>query len=69
MSAGKEVLTGTELLLRAFHEERAANATEYALVISLIALAIVVAVAGVGGQLGLAYNSLSSRIGTALANL
>jgi len=69
MTAGKEVLGGTDLFIRALHEERAANATEYALVISLIALAIVLAVAGVGGSLSQAYNVVSSRISAALAGL
>jgi len=69
MTAGKEVLGGTELLLRALHEERAANATEYALVISLIALAIVLAVAGVGGELGNAYNNIRTRVNSALAGV
>ena len=69
MTAGKEGVGGTDLFLRALHEERAANATEYAIVISLIALAIVVAVAGVGGALSEGYNSISSRIASALNNL
>src|SRR5713226_3901935 len=64
--AGKEVPGGTDLFLRAMHEEEAANAAEYALVVSLIALAIVIAMAGLGGALGAAYNGLSSRVGSAL---
>ncbi|HLQ32404.1 MAG TPA: Flp family type IVb pilin [Chloroflexota bacterium] len=53
-----------ELIKRFMVEEEGANATEYALVIGLIALAIVAAVTGVGTALSTAF----TNIGTSVTN-
>ena len=53
-----------ELIKRFVTEEEGANATEYALVIGLIALAIVVAVGGVGNELKGAFNNIKTKINT-----
>ena len=58
-----------ELIKRFVVEEEAANATEYALVIGLIALAIVVAVGGVGNELKAAFNNISGKVQTNVTNV
>lgn len=44
-------------------EDRGATATEYALLVAFIALAIVVAVTAFGGQLSTFFSTLASRVG------
>jgi pilus assembly protein Flp/PilA len=44
-------------------EEKGATATEYALLVAFIALAIVVGVTAFGGQLNTFFNSLGGKIG------
>ena len=51
-----------EFIKRFMVEEEGANATEYALVIGLIALAIVVAVTSVGTSLSTAFTNISTSI-------
>ena len=51
-----------DLIKRFAVEEEGANATEYALVIGLIALAIVVAVGGVGTSLSDAFTNIKTSI-------
>lgn len=53
----------TDNLIRLLKSEDAASAVEYALVVTLIALAIIVAATAVGGQLTTVFN----RIVTALS--
>ena len=64
----KEVHNRTELLARALAEEEASNAVEYALIVSLIALAIIVAVTGVGGAIAQGYTKLGGGFSNAMAS-
>ena len=45
--------------------QRGATAVEYALIVALIALAIVVGVTAVGGGLNLAFQNIAAQISTA----
>jgi len=45
--------------------QRGATAVEYALIVALIALAIVVGVTAVGGGLNTAFNNIATQIGEA----
>ncbi|MBM3710508.1 MAG: Flp family type IVb pilin [Actinobacteria bacterium] len=45
--------------------QRGATAVEYALIVALIALAIVVGVTAVGGGLNTAFNNIATQIGAA----
>ena len=51
----------TNLLSRFFREDGAADATEYALIVSLISLAIAVAVQALGLNLQTGFSNLTSR--------
>ena len=46
-------------------KEKGATAVEYALIVALIALAIVVGVTAVGGGLNTAFTNISTQIGAA----
>jgi len=46
-------------------DEKGATAVEYALIVALIALAIVVGVTAVGGGLNTAFTNISTQIGAA----
>jgi pilus assembly protein Flp/PilA len=48
-------------------KERGATAVEYALIVALIALAIVVGVTAVGGGLNTAFNNIATEIQTAFS--
>ncbi len=48
--------------LRAFKDESGATAVEYALIAAGIALAIIVSVGLIGGELAILFNSISSQI-------
>jgi len=48
-------------------KERGATAVEYALIVALIALAIVVAVTAVGGGLTTAFNNIVTELNTAFS--
>ena len=47
---------------RFVREEEGADATEYALMMGLVALAIIGAVVGLGGKLGDAFNNIASTV-------
>ncbi|MDP1808142.1 MAG: Flp family type IVb pilin [Actinomycetota bacterium] len=49
-------------LIRVFKSERAATAVEYALMVALIALAIIVAVTALGGQLSALFNRIVTTL-------
>jgi pilus assembly protein Flp/PilA len=49
-------------------KEKGATAVEYALIVALIALAIVLGVTAVGGGLDLAFRNIAAQIGTAFGN-
>jgi pilus assembly protein Flp/PilA len=48
-------------------KQRGATAVEYALIVALIALAIVVGVTAVGGGLNTAFNNISTQIQSAFS--
>lgn len=50
--------------LKAKRDERGATATEYGLLVGLIALAIVLAVTAFGGALAGFFNDLATTVGT-----
>jgi len=52
-----------ELINRFIAEEQAADATEYALLIGLIALGIVVALGTFAGSLGNAFGNIGTSLG------
>jgi len=52
-----------KVLKRFIGEEEGADATEYALMLGLIALVIIVAVTTLGGHLNNIFNSMSTTIG------
>jgi pilus assembly protein Flp/PilA len=52
-----------ELQARMEQGERGAAAVEYALLVSLIAIAIIVAVAALGGKISSAFNTVAGKIG------
>ena len=54
-----------ELIKRFFVEDEGADAAEYALVIGLISLAIVVGAIALGGQLGNAFTHIGTCVNTA----
>ena len=54
---------------RLAREDQAADATEYALVTALVALAIVVGAGLLGGDIAAGYDGLVSRLSAALPNL
>jgi pilus assembly protein Flp/PilA len=49
-------------------KERGATAVEYALIVALIALAIIVAVTAVGGGLNSAFESIATKIQAAVGS-
>lgn len=49
-------------------KEKGATAVEYALIVALIALAIVVGVTAVGGGLNTAFTNISTEIGAAFGS-
>ena len=51
-----------KLINRFLTEEQGADATEYALMLGLVALAIIGAVAGLGSQLHNAYNTITGAV-------
>jgi pilus assembly protein Flp/PilA len=51
-----------DTLLRLAREEQGADAVEYALLVSLIAIAIVVTVAALGTKLNSIFNYVNSRL-------
>ena len=57
-----------QVLKRFVSEEEGADAAEYALVIGLVALAIVAGAAALGGQLGNAFNHVSTCVSDATAS-
>jgi pilus assembly protein Flp/PilA len=57
-----------ELIKRFFVEQEGADAAEYALVIGLVALAIVVGAMALGGQLSNAFNHIGTCVNTATNN-
>ena len=67
--AGKEVMKGTRIFTRMLSEEQAADATEYALVIALVALGIVSGAIALGGNLANGYTTLSNRVSSTLSGL
>jgi pilus assembly protein Flp/PilA len=50
------------LIRRFIREEQGADATEYALMMGLVALAIIGAVVGLGSNLKNAFNNISSTV-------
>ena len=57
-----------EFIKRFVTEEDGADAAEYALVIGLVALAIVAGAFALGGQLGNAFNHVSTCVGDATSS-
>jgi pilus assembly protein Flp/PilA len=55
-----------ELMKRFVREEEGADATEYALVIGLVALAIVAGAKFLGGSLGNGFNLIGTRVTNAV---
>jgi pilus assembly protein Flp/PilA len=55
-----------ELIKRFFTESEGADAAEYALVIGLVALAIVLGAVFLGGQLNNAFNHIGGCVNTAV---
>lgn len=47
----------------AMNSDRGATAVEYGLIVTLIALAIIIAVTAVGGQLNTVYNNVVTGLG------
>jgi pilus assembly protein Flp/PilA len=52
-----------EKIKRFFKEEEGVTAIEYGLIASLIAVAIIVAVTAVGGQLQIVFQTVSTALG------
>jgi pilus assembly protein Flp/PilA len=52
-----------EKIKRFFKEEEGVTAIEYGLIASLIAVAIIVAVTAVGGQLQIVFQAVSTALG------
>ena len=57
-----------QIIKRFIAEEEGADAAEYALVIGLVALAIVAGAFALGGQLGNAFNHVSTCVSDATAS-
>jgi len=51
-----------ELINRFVREEQGADATEYALMLGLVALAIIGAVVGLGSSLKTAFNNIATKV-------
>ena len=47
--------------------EKGATAVEYALMVALIAMAIIIAVTALGGGISTAFQTITARFGTAMA--
>jgi Flp pilus assembly pilin Flp len=61
-------LARTDLISRLCLQDEAADATEYALMLSLIAVAIIGAVASFGGALADGFNHLTGRMPAITSN-
>jgi pilus assembly protein Flp/PilA len=64
----KEELQKMDLIKRFVNDEEGADATEYALIIGLIALAIVVAVQTLGTKLSTGFNNIGNTVATSVGS-
>jgi len=57
-------MTTFDMIKKLFVEEEGADAVEYALLVSLIAIAIIVTVTALGSKINAVFNSVNSQLKT-----